>query len=235
MASGKKNYFRHSIFARNDEFIMCMIEKFGLQSYYYYFALLEMCGEKSSDEIPKSFKFHRSTLVKGLRCSTRKLNLFLTYLQGSSKVLHTYSGGIYEIIIPNFSKYMGYYKNKTPLNKEKKRKVLNKEKEKDVRPVRPNFDFEIPYSNYPRKVGKSRGVKKLQSSIKQEEDYYNFCLAVNNYRKFIESNNTERKYIKHFSTFANEWEDWINYKTDTEIEKIKDLEMMKEMDKFFGS
>lgn len=132
MASGKKNYFRHSFFARNDEFICEMIDKFGLQSYYYYFALIEMCGEQSAEELKKSYKFHQRTLVHSLRLNTRKLNLFLTYLQDKCKISYTYTQNQYEIIFHNLPKYLGKYSTKNESNLVNKRKE-NKIKEKEIK------------------------------------------------------------------------------------------------------
>lgn len=122
MASGRKNYFRHSFFARNDEFICGLIEKFGLQGYFYYFALLEMCGEQSSENLQTAYKFHKRILVHNLRLNTRKLNLFLGYLQDMCKISYTYTENQYEIIIPNFAKYLGKYQTKNDSNTPNKRK-----------------------------------------------------------------------------------------------------------------
>ena len=69
-------------------------------------------------------------------------------------------------------------------------------------------------THYPRKIGKSKGMKKLIKEIKTEKDFYLLEKAVKNYAKHCEVQNTEIKYIKHFSTFVSEWKDWSNYEQD---------------------
>ena len=211
MASGRKNYFRHSFFARNDEFVCELIDEFGLQGYFYYFALIEMCGEQSAENIPESYKYHKRTLVHSLRLNTRKLNLFLGYLQDKFKITYTYSENVYEIIFPNIAKYLGKYSTKIEPNGSNKRK----EKEKKVKQTKKSngvgdFDFEALYKNYPRKEGKSAGLRKCKSKIKTQSDYENLSQAIDNYSETCRVNDTGRRFIKLFSSFMTDWEDWLH-------------------------
>ena len=66
MASGKKNYFRHSFFASDDEKIVTLISKHGKAAYFHYFRLLELCGQKSESYVPDKFVFHVRTLCAQL-------------------------------------------------------------------------------------------------------------------------------------------------------------------------
>lgn len=59
---------------------------------------------------------------------------------------------------------------------------------------------------YPRKIGKSKGIRHLARVMKAEELPL-LEKAIRNYSKFSENKSPE--YIKHFSTFASEWRDWI--------------------------
>ena len=129
MATGKKNYFRHSFNARNDEFIIGLINEFGERGYYMWFALCEMCGELLADGHQFPLKFHQSRLYKELRCTQRTLNLFLTYSQHRSKVLSTYVEPTFNLEIPNLIKFIGKYSENGP-NKRKEKE--NKEKENKV-------------------------------------------------------------------------------------------------------
>jgi hypothetical protein len=72
------------------------------------------------------------------------------------------------------------------------------------------FDFEILYNQYPRKQGKSQGIKKLQSSIKSQEDFNKLKMAIEKYSEHCKTNATEKKFIKHFSSFVSEWRDWLD-------------------------
>ena len=60
------------------------------------------------------------------------------------------------------------------------------------------------YSLYPRKIGKKRGYKKLQKASLDK-----VYTAVLHYRNYCISQELEPQYIKHFSTWAGEWEDWL--------------------------
>lgn len=134
MASGKKNYFRHSFGARNDEFIVELMEEFGVQGYFYFFSLIEVCAEKTEGSLDYNVTIHASTLRKELRLTTRRLNQFLTFLQERSKVRYTLVKHSYEIIIHNLPKYLGRYKNEIQKNAPNKRK----EKENKLNEIKLN-------------------------------------------------------------------------------------------------
>jgi hypothetical protein len=65
------------------------------------------------------------------------------------------------------------------------------------------------YKNYPRKMGKSIGLKKLVKEIKSDEDLEQLSGAIRNYTNHCIRNKVEEQYIKHFSTFAACWQDWV--------------------------
>lgn len=73
-----------------------------------------------------------------------------------------------------------------------------------------HFDFEVVYENYPRKIGKSEGIKKCKKEILAEEDYQALRIAVKNYAAYLIAQKTDPKYIKHFSTFMTSWRDWLD-------------------------
>lgn len=218
MASGKKNYFRHSVFARNDEFILEAIDKFGYKAYFYWFALLEICAEQAADEYPESFKFHQSRLYRELRCNKRSLKPVLDYFQTSMKLVYNKSENYYEIQIPNLAKYCGSYK------KTETERVPNKKKEKEIKVKETKgtdsvcvFDFDEIYKSYPRKAGKKKGIDICKRHIKTEESFSQLKRAVENYGRICAEHGTDSKYIKHFSTFMNCWEDFVD------IDEVPDL------------
>lgn len=78
-----------------------------------------------------------------------------------------------------------------------------------IRQVASSFDLESLYRAYPRKVGKSVGLSKLQNQIASDSDFVNFQQAVKNYSTHVQDH--ELRFVKHFSTFVSEWRDWVDY------------------------
>ena len=70
----------------------------------------------------------------------------------------------------------------------------------------PNAEFEAFYSRYPVKRGKKAGLKKFLKLKENEKLRLNKALA--NYLAEIEREGTPLQFIKHFSTFMNNWEDY---------------------------
>lgn len=66
------------------------------------------------------------------------------------------------------------------------------------------------YEKYPRKLGKSTGMKRLEKELTTMVELELFQTAVQNYVNECEINKTETKFIKHFSTFSNCWRDYVD-------------------------
>ena len=135
MASGKKNYFRHSFFARNDIKLKMLRDEIGVGAYFYFFTLLEQCGEASSDELKSNYEFHDSTirslwnesLPKSMKICEKLMEVGLCSYKKYEKSFY--------FELPNLSKYLGHYQSKFPSNilenspkerKGKERKVKEK-------------------------------------------------------------------------------------------------------------
>ncbi len=67
--------------------------------------------------------------------------------------------------------------------------------------------LEEAYKTYPAKKGKTRGFAKLKKEIRTETDFRNLLAAIEKYKK---SDDVKRGFVKHFSTFAGEWRDWLD-------------------------
>jgi hypothetical protein len=93
-------------------------------------------------------------------------------------------------------------------NKHQKRE--EKAKIGESEPSVPKFDFESVYRDYPRKLGKSPGLKKCRTHVKTEADYESLKYAIERYKQHCASNHVEAKFIMHFSTFMNQWRDWLD-------------------------
>lgn len=108
----------------------------------------------------------------------------------------------------------------SPRGKDKdKDKGKDKDKEKDninnnklninkiININNSDFDLEHIYAMYPRKEGKKSGIDRLKKIIKTQEKYDQVLLAVKNYAQI--SKGKEKQYIKHFSSFVSNWEDYL--------------------------
>lgn len=126
LGSGKRNYFRHSFNARNDEFIVGLMNEFKEKGYFMWFALCEMSGEMLADGHKWPLKFNQSRLYKELRCNHSKLHLFFTYCEHRSKIGCTYSAPTFSLEIPSLLKYVGKYSENVP-NKIKEKEIKEKE------------------------------------------------------------------------------------------------------------
>lgn len=94
----------------------------------------------------------------------------------------------------------------------KKREEKKREEKKRSVFVFSENDLESIYALYPKKVGKKAGYKILTKEIDSKQKLHDLKKAVENYAHEVK--NTERKFIKQFSTFAGCWEDYV----DMEIE-----------------
>ena len=65
------------------------------------------------------------------------------------------------------------------------------------------------WGKYPRKMGKTLAAKRFKSKIKKESDYRRLMQAIDRYNQYINNKNIQSEYIKHGSTWMNEWEDWL--------------------------
>lgn len=139
MASGRKNYFRHSFFAVEDEKIQRVIDEMGFEGYGYYFSLLELLGRKCSESVENPITIHQQSLRSLWRKHSKSCRKVVEKLHKSGLFVATFKGNNVEFDIPNLSKYLGKYTDKMPPNgpnkrKEKKKKVKEiKEKETEIK------------------------------------------------------------------------------------------------------
>lgn len=134
MASGKKNYFRHSFFARNDMKLLQLKDEIGIGYYFYYFSLLELCGEQAADEFRDEFEFHDSLIRSLWRINLKKSERIANKMHSVCLLEFEKREKSFYFKIPNLSKYLGKYtiKNDSNSSNKKKRKE-NKIKENKIK------------------------------------------------------------------------------------------------------
>ncbi len=81
------------------------------------------------------------------------------------------------------------------------------------RKLEPKLDYLSLYNKYPRKLGKTAGLRVCKNAIKTPEALLAAHSAIDRYVAHIKANKTEPQFIKQFSTFMNNWEDWLDEST----------------------
>lgn len=130
MASGKKNYFRHSNNSFEDEKIQKCIDLLGYEGYAYYFILLEILAKKCEESYHNPITIHQQTLRNVWRKQTKSCIKVVEKLQESGLFVATFRKSFVEFDIPNLSKYLGTYQSKFSSNSPNKRKEKEKKENK---------------------------------------------------------------------------------------------------------
>lgn len=168
MASGRKNYFRHSFNAFEDEKIQKCIELLGYEGYAYYFILIELLAKQCENEFKNPIRIHPQTLRIIWRKQTKSCKKVLTKLQQSGLFVVTFTESFIELDIPNLVKYMGKYTTKSSPNVSNKKKI----KEKKINIEKNDFKDQaievLEYLNAKRKevLPNSKGFKPVESNLK---------------------------------------------------------------------
>ena len=90
--------------------------------------------------------------------------------------------------------------------------------------------IEAAYRSYPRKLGKSPGMKIARREIRSLAAAETLKMAIWNYRKHLEKEKVEAKFIMHFSTFMSEWTDWLDEQhgaADSFSDRISILDLLE--------
>lgn len=59
-------------------------------------------------------------------------------------------------------------------------------------------------------MGKKAGMRRLKNICKSKKMLRRIATALDTYIDQINKDKTDKKYIKHFSTFINNWEDYFD-------------------------
>ena len=184
MASGKKNYFRHSFFARNDIKLRLLRDRIGVGFYFYFFTLLEQCGESSSEQLQENYTFHDS-IIRNLWCvNLKKSERVANEMYAVGLLFFEKRQNTFYFEIPNLAKYLGRYETKnTPkfLSKEKESKVNKSKLNKSVQ-----YTFDDVQKLYLEIFGATHTKQTLMPSKKMIDDFsesINFIKSLDDWRE----------------------------------------------------
>jgi len=164
MANGKKNYFRHSFFARNDIKLLQLRDSIGVGYYFYFFTLLEICGEESADNLQDEYEFHDSTIRSLWRINLKKSERIANEMHTVGLLEFEKREKSFWFKIPNFMKYLGKYTNK------KESKGPNKSKEKERKEKKSKTNIQNDFNSIPKS-------KKLEITPANIQQLYNQLIA----------------------------------------------------------
>jgi hypothetical protein len=70
-------------------------------------------------------------------------------------------------------------------------------------------EFLAVYAIFPRKVGKTDGIKILKATVTTRADFDLCIVAVKKYAAAVRGQ--DAKYVRHFDRWARTWRDWVEY------------------------
>ncbi len=94
-------------------------------------------------------------------------------------------------------------------------------------------DLEAVYRRYPRKDGKSPGMKIARRDITTRALLDDLRRAVGNFAGVMAEEGREAKYIMHFGTFMGRWRDYLEVAPSTGVDQRGPLE--RAMDEYHGA
>lgn len=103
------------------------------------------------------------------------------------------------------------------------RTLLEIKKREKIKKSEVLFDFHEAYKLYPRKEGKTPGIRILATNVKNQEDFELLIEAIKNYGAICRKEAREKKFILHFATFAGRWRDYIPADNPTRPQPIRSL------------
>jgi hypothetical protein len=82
---------------------------------------------------------------------------------------------------------------------------------KEKRTEEETYDFDLVWSEYPRKRGREKALTHFNAQIKSRADFAALQSAIRNYRRETELLATEEQFVLHGSTFFNaRWRDYVD-------------------------
>ena len=104
-----------------------------------------------------------------------------------------------------------------------------KEPSKKVKAVKiSKEDFDVIWQIYPRKEGKKKSLESINRALKDGASVEDIRIGTMGYKRYVEENKVEPRYIKMGSTFFNQdiWQDYA------EAEKVELEKIRKEREEF---
>ena len=177
--------FKHSSTASRSAHLAIIMDDFGLDGYARWFLLMELVAEKM---VKGQAQVSERLLARKLRGDREEITAFLDLIVSITGVKYKIEDDDYIIEMPEISP------------------VRTKDSAAKCK-----FNLEKIYAAYPKRRGKKDGMRRLASQLKTEGQYDKFRQATWNYMQHCDAEEIEPKYIMMWSTFSNNWEEWLDY------------------------
>lgn len=161
----------------------------------------------------------RAKLAKKTGLSEQSIRTSLMHLKSTNEITIKATKTMSIITVNNYHDYQKINQliNQEPTNDQPRgnqepttTKELNNDKnDNNDKDNTYNQLFENLWSQYPRKLGKNKAYGYFKKSVKTDKDKEDIQKALENYIKTITRTNTEERYIKHGSSWFNNWTDYI--------------------------
>lgn len=229
------NWFKHYSNSQESNSLRELKRQFGFEGLGRYWAFIEFISDRwiYADEMP-IFEIQREDLrnLFGHR-SWNGLRLFGDHLATIPGLEIEQTGNVWKIKAPillkiknnDFKKTRSKPDQKLPKNKEKEKekeyslkKLEKKDFPKKTAAKKPSTkkpkDLAEPfleaYSLYPRKIERSTAYRTWIKISDGSENPQGLIQAIKNYSEYVSLQNKEKEHIKHFSTFLNQYEDYLD-------------------------
>jgi hypothetical protein len=221
-------WFKHMTDASHGATLSLMRQDLGwgyVERYWILCELIARCMNVENGYNPTLITTERQ-LKTNLGLKQNKLSLFLVYLDNKLKINSTLVNNVLTIRYDNMLKLKdNSAKSLLSRGKQKVNVEIELDKEKDKKKKKKGDAYKTQIedlfkNSYPRQEGKTRGVKVLTKQIKTEQDLADLEQAITNYAEKIKQENIQDRFIKHFSSFAECWREFIDYSSAPKQIKI---------------
>lgn len=179
-------WFKHKTSSLDDPDFSAIIDEFGSDGYMMFFGLLEIYGREYSNTDSEQFLNVRLAFVaRKLRKSSAKVRKFLNFCEkliSKPRFEHSINGAILSYKAPDFIELSSNWtkrKKKTPteapteaptaIEEEVEEEVEERIKNKEKKRMFNQKEFDVFYSVYPKKTGKTEVLTRWKKLIKSNE------------------------------------------------------------------
>lgn len=223
-------WFKHYTDNHRGQSVQILMDKFGHAGVSIYYMLMELCAEKINKSKDKPLTaadchavFHERILITLTRTKPATLRRIIGGCSALGLLQTTSEGSLIKISMPILLDLLERDFKRARSRRGRDAEICPSDIDKEIEiesislksslsepEFRASENFDAIYQRYPRKVGKSSGLKKFISQIKTKKDFDKISIALENFLNHHKRIGTAAQFIPHFSTFMNNWQDCLD-------------------------